>query len=203
MLRAQASRCARIVGLVLVAFACGVAWLQTCASLPAHPAWIAGAGAIALCVASTARDKLRPASLAPLVVTAALLAGCGYARWRAQVRLAEELPREWEGVDIEIVGVVADLPANSPQGTRFAFTVERVRTPRAVVPAELSLAWFAPRASSGVGRRGSRRPRRRTLVSDRAAEAPARHRQSRRASTSRPGCCSRDFARPAMCIRRA
>ena len=45
-------------------------------------------------------------------------------------------------------GVVADLPANSPQGTRFAFTVERVRTPGAVVPPELSLAWFAPR---GVG----------------------------------------------------
>ncbi len=133
-----------IVGLVLVAFACGVAWLQTWAALPAHPAWMAGAGAIALGVASAARDKLRPAWLAALVVAAALLAGCGYAAWRAQVRMAEELPREWEGVDIEIVGVVADLPANSPQGTRFAFTVERVRTPGAVVPSELSLAWFAP-----------------------------------------------------------
>ena len=65
--------------------------------------------------------------------------------------MAEELPREWESVDIEIVGVVADLPANSPQGTRFAFTVERVRTPGAVVPAELSLAWFAPARPAATG----------------------------------------------------
>ncbi len=133
-----------IVGLALVTFACGVAWLQTCATLPPHPAWIAGAGGILLGVVAAARDKLRPAWLAWLVVAAALLTGFGYAAWRAQVRMAEELPREWESVDIEIVGVIADLPANAPQGTRFAFTVERVRTPSAVVPAELSLAWFAP-----------------------------------------------------------
>ena len=86
-----------------------------------------------------------------LVIAAALLTGCGYAAWRAQVRMAEELPREWEGVDVEIVGVVSDLPANSPQGARFAFTVERVRTPRAVVPAALSLAWFAPLRPATTG----------------------------------------------------
>jgi len=79
-----------------------------------------------------------------LAVAAALLAGFGYAALRAQVRLAEELPRAWEGEDIDIVGVVDDLPANSAQGTRFAFAVERVGTPRAVVPSRLSLAWFAP-----------------------------------------------------------
>ncbi len=80
----------------------------------------------------------------PLAVAAALLAGFGYAALRAQIRLAEELPRAWEGEDIEIVGVVDDLPAVSAQGTRFAFAVERVRTPHAVVPSRLSLAWFAP-----------------------------------------------------------
>jgi len=140
-----------IIGLVLVAFACGIAWLQTWAALPAHPAWIAGAGVVALGVASAARNEVRPARLALLVIAAALLAGCGYAAWRAQVRMAEELPREWEGVDVEILGVVSDLPANSPQGARFAFTVERVRTPRAVVPAELSLAWFAPLRPATTG----------------------------------------------------
>jgi len=139
-----------IVGLVLVVFACGVAWLQTCAALPAHPAWIAGAGVLTLGFASAARNKARSVWLL-LVVAAALLIGCGYAAWRAQVRMAEELPREWESVDIEIVGVVSDLPANSPQGTRFAFTVERVRTPRAVVPGELSLAWFTPPRPATAG----------------------------------------------------
>jgi len=132
------------VGLALVAFACGVAWLQSCAALPAHPAWLAGAAACALVFASVARARLRPACLVPFAVAAALLAGFGYAAFRAQIRLAEQLPPAWEGEDIEIVGVVDDLPANSAQGTRFAFAVERVRTPRAVVPSRLSLAWFAP-----------------------------------------------------------
>jgi competence protein ComEC len=140
-----------IVGLVLVAFACGVAWLQTCAALPTHPVGIVCAGVSALGVIFGARSALRPTWLVLLAVAAALLVGFGYAAWRAQVRMAEELPREWEGVDVEIVGVVADLPANSPQGTRFAFTVERVRTPRAVIPAELSLAWYAPVHSAATG----------------------------------------------------
>jgi competence protein ComEC len=132
------------VGLALAAFACGVAWLQACAALPAHPAWLTGAAACALVFASVARATLRPARLVTLSVAAALLAGFGYAALRAQIRLAEELPLAWEGEDIDIVGVVDDLPANSAQGTRFAFAVERVRTPRAMVPPRLSLAWFAP-----------------------------------------------------------
>ena len=61
------------------------------------------------------------------------------------------MPPEWEGEDIAVVGVVDDLPAVSPQGTRFALAVERVLTPRAVVPPRISLAWigeqrFAPAA---------------------------------------------------------
>jgi competence protein ComEC len=132
------------VSLVLVAFACGVAWLQTCAALPAHPAWLTGGAACALVFAAAPRAAQRQPWLMPLAVAAALLAGFGYAALRAQLRLAEELPRAWEGEDIEIVGVVDDLPAVSAQGTRFAFAVERVRTPHAVVPSRLSLAWFAP-----------------------------------------------------------
>jgi competence protein ComEC len=132
------------VGLALVAFACGVAWLQTCAVLPAQPAWLVVAAACVFVLAAVARARVRPVWLISLAVAAALLAGVGYAAWRAQVRLGEELPQAWEGEDIDIVGVVDDLPANAAQGTRFAFAVERVRTPRAVVPSRLSLAWFAP-----------------------------------------------------------
>jgi competence protein ComEC len=109
------------VGLALVAFACGVAWLQACAALPAHPAWLFGAAACALVFTTVARPWLRPACLVPIAVAAVLLAGYGYAALRAQARLAEELPPAWEGEDIDIVGVVDDLPANSAQGTRFVF----------------------------------------------------------------------------------
>ena len=133
-----------IVGLVLLAFACGVACLQSRAALPAHPAWIACASFGALVFVFIACGKLRPAIFLLLAIFAAALAGFGYAAWRAEIRLAEALPRAWEGMDIEIVGVVDDLPANSTQGTRFAFSVERILTPRASVPSSLSLAWYAP-----------------------------------------------------------
>ena len=132
------------VGLVLVAFACGVAWLQTCAALPGHPAWIGSAGFVALALVAVTRTRLRRVALMLPAIAAALLAGFGYAAWRAETRLAEELPRAWEGEDIDIIGVVDDLPTISAQGARFTFTVERVRTAGAVVPSQLSLAWYAP-----------------------------------------------------------
>ena len=132
------------VGLILAAFACGVAGLQTCAALPGYPVAIGCAGFGTLVLVAMVHARLRPAVMMLLAIAATLAAGFGYAAWRAHNRLAEELPRAWEGEDIEILGVVDDLPAASAQGTRFAFAVERVRTPRAVVPSRLSLAWFAP-----------------------------------------------------------
>jgi competence protein ComEC len=133
-----------VVGLELVAFACGVAWLQTRAALPMHPAWLCIGGGCVVALAFVARAWLRPAVVLLPAIAAAALAGFGYSAWRAEARVADALPSEWEGLDIEIVGVVDDLPALSPQGARFAFSVERVNTPRAIVPANLSLAWFAP-----------------------------------------------------------
>ena len=126
------------------------------------------------------RKPLRPAVMMLLAIAATLAAGFGYAAWRAHNRLAEELPRAWEGEDIEILGVVDDLPAASAQGTRFAFAVERVRTPRAVVPSSLSLAWFAPLRPAfpdeevPVVHAGER------WVPDGAVEASAWHGQPRR-----------------------
>jgi competence protein ComEC len=84
------------------------------------------------------------------IAAAAGAAGFAYAAWRAEIRLADELPREWEGVDVEIVGVVDEMPQVSPRGTRFAFAVERIDTPHAVVPARLSLAWFAQPRKDGT-----------------------------------------------------
>jgi len=134
-----------IVGLVLVAFACGVCALQTCAALPAHPAAItaAGVGALVALAMLVASRRLHFAVIATVACVAGFVTGFGYGAWRAEARLAEALPFEWEGEDIELVGVVDDLPAASARGVRFAFAVERVLTPRAVVPSRLSLAWYA------------------------------------------------------------
>ena len=77
--------------------------------------------------------------------------GFGYAAWRAEMRLAEALPSEWEGEDIALVGVVDELPQRSDRGTRFAFAVERVETADAIVPRRLSLAWYAQWQKGGPG----------------------------------------------------
>jgi competence protein ComEC len=78
------------------------------------------------------------------VVSCAALGFC-YAAWRADGRLADALPTAWEDADLRITGVVDDLPQNDESGARFAFAVERVLTPGAVVPHRVSLAWYVLR----------------------------------------------------------
>ena len=135
---------------VLAAFAAGVCALQTAATLPAHPFALALAGLVALaaCRALARRPPARRRACGFAAACAAAASACalgfGYAAWRAEVRLAEALPPAWEGVDVALVGVVDDLPAATARGTRFAFAVERVDTPGAVVPSRVSLAWPAP-----------------------------------------------------------
>ncbi|MBA3775666.1 MAG: DNA internalization-related competence protein ComEC/Rec2, partial [Betaproteobacteria bacterium] len=146
-----------VIGVCFVAFACGIALLQTRPFLPPVPGAIAVAG-VCLCGLGAAWRRRSSASwsraayAAPLALTlsGAALFGFGYAAWRAETRLADELPRVWEGEDIRIVGVVDDLPQASSRGTRFAFAVERVATPRASVPDRVSLAWHAPRQPDGA-----------------------------------------------------
>ncbi len=60
----------------------------------------------------------------------------------AHLRLAEELPAEIEGRDIELRGVVAGLPQALERGVRFEFDVEDAGTG---VPPHISLAWYRSR----------------------------------------------------------
>src|SRR5450755_3540959 len=142
----------------LLAVALGVIALQQQAVLP-RTEWAACAliplllAAAAACVAwrsiGTARQIARATAFASTIVAAGLIGFC-YAGWRAEARLADELPSAWEGRDIEVVGVIDELPQPVDRGTRFAFSVERVVTPDAIVPSTLSLAWY-----SGYARPGS------------------------------------------------
>ena len=140
-----------IPGLALAAFACGVCLLQLCPALSPWPWAIAIAGACALAAGRGSR---------PVAAAAALALGFGYAALRAENRLGDTLPREWEGLNVRITGVVDDLPALSERGARFAFAVETVHTPRARVPSRLSLGWYAPRdgenAAAPIVRAGER-----------------------------------------------
>lgn len=135
---------------LLTAFALGVGALQQQAELPAltHVAWAALPLAIALTMSIASRHlagwRSRAArGLTLLAVAVAVgLGGFDYAAWRAQVRLADELPAAWEGRDVDVVGVIDELPQAAARGARFAFAVERVATLGAVVPSRLSLAWY-------------------------------------------------------------
>ena len=137
----------------LAALAAGAVLLQWQPVLPPVGLWLAASAGAALAAvalhAAAGGTSAAKATIAVLAAAAAGALGFGYAGWRAEVRLADALPAEWEGVDVALVGVVDDLPQAGEQGTRFAFTVERVDTPGAVVPGRLSLAWYAQRQKEG------------------------------------------------------
>lgn len=124
-------------------FLAGTAWLQQAGALP--EARLAGLAVALLLAAGLARRGTRAA----LVVLAGLVAGHDLAAWRAQARLADELPPAWEGRDIALEGVVAGLPQEGERGTRFIFEPRLVTTPGARVPSRVSVTWYAPRAGSG------------------------------------------------------
>ena len=78
------------------------------------------------------------------IAAAALSFCCGFlwAALVAHIKLADRLPEEWEGLDVAVVGVVADLPQASDRGLRFQLDVESVRTPLARVPRRIMLNWY-------------------------------------------------------------
>ncbi|HKP65627.1 MAG TPA: ComEC/Rec2 family competence protein, partial [Casimicrobiaceae bacterium] len=141
---------------LLAAFAAGATLLQTRSQLPPQPGLLLTLAVavlqvllvIRIRVASIPRARARTlvgASVLAIAFAAAGMSGFLYAGLRADTRLADELPAAWEERDIELQGVVDDLPQSTDDGVRFAFAIERIDTPGAHVPERISLAWFAPR----------------------------------------------------------
>lgn len=121
----------------ILAFAAGIWLLQQQAALPGVIWW--------LVLAPLAWAALRcPDGLGRRLLLAAGWCGGGFlwAATFAQVRLADELPRHWEGADVRVIGVVAALPSATERGWRFTFDVEKVLTPGAVIPLHIQLSWY-------------------------------------------------------------
>ena len=114
----------------VLAFALGVWLLQQSAVLPA-PTFLAVLG-----VAGVALSFLRWRAL---VLIGAVLLGFAWAGGYAYWRLADMLPAEWEGRDIEVTGVVAELPQRFERGVRFVFAPETANAP---VPSRIVLSWY-------------------------------------------------------------
>ncbi|MGZ5041283.1 MAG: ComEC/Rec2 family competence protein, partial [Usitatibacter sp.] len=132
--------------LFALAFVVGALVLQQCAELPPVPILPAAFAAL-LSLALIAPCRRGPR--AAVLLVAGALAGFGLAAWRAESLLAQSLPRSWEGLDVELEGVVASLPQLAEGGTRFLFDVETARTPGSIVPATIALTWYAERGKQG------------------------------------------------------
>lgn len=86
-----------------------------------------------------------------LLATFAFALGFYHAAWQAEQRLSITLPDEWQGRDIEVIGVVAGLPRSHEHGQRFSFAVEQIITrvpgqeflvPQAGVPEHIYLSTY-------------------------------------------------------------
>lgn len=134
-----------------VSFTLGVWWLQLQPALPDLVwAWLLPGLLPALLIPRRTRF-LR--ILRPLLI-ALLACGLGFyhAAWQAEHRLSSALPDEWQGRDIAVTGVVAELPRSHERGFRFRFDVEQVLTrvpgqeffvPQATVPRHIYLSTYS------------------------------------------------------------
>ena len=115
---------------VILSFACGVLLLQLQPDLPG-----AGATALGACAALAVFFQRRRILWLP----AAGALGFCWALGMAQLRMADRLAPELEGRDLEVVGVVAGLPAVGERGLRFEFDPESAPAP---LPAKILLSWY-------------------------------------------------------------
>ena len=137
----------------IVLFALGAWLLQREAELPdMRWAWLLLCGLPALVLA---RSSYRVVQNGARISMAALWLAGGFfwAAGAAHVRLSDALPTEWEGRDIDLVGVVASLPQPFDRSVRFELDVEQVLTSQARVPERIVLAWWGrspPDGGSGL-----------------------------------------------------
>ncbi|WP_321794533.1 DNA internalization-related competence protein ComEC/Rec2 [Caballeronia sp. J97] len=125
---------------ILLGFALGVWWLQQQARLPDGIVWCACSATFVVATAlGTMTPRVRIASFA----LAACALGFAYAAMRADVRLREQLPVEYEQRDIELTGFVRGLPEQQDDGARFLFEVETNDAGLRDFPRIVRLLWMS------------------------------------------------------------
>ncbi len=127
----------------IIGFAIGAALLQMRATLP--PQYLLmSLMAVALFCGLFARKLRRAAIKIPVFAVCGMLIGFSWAGLFASHYLGEQLPKEWEGRDVTLIGTIDSLPSTFEQGVRFNFAVERAIAPdgaATAVPRRLALSW--------------------------------------------------------------
>ena len=85
----------------------------------------------------------------PMALLLGAMGGAGLAGWRAAAFADGALPSALEGRDVQVVGVVAQMPQRSEGAVRFAFEVES--SDLSQVPRRISLGWYADGAGDAPG----------------------------------------------------
>lgn len=140
----------------ILAFAAGVLAVQLLPELPTRTFWLGGAAAAVLLTGAALYRVGRLRRV--LFALAALLGGVAWSLMRADLRLAEALPPDWEGRDMIVVGVVAEMPQSFARGERFVFAVEKVLTEGASLPERIMLSWYQPGHDALMPLRGTVAP---------------------------------------------
>ncbi len=128
----------------ILGLAGGTVLLQTRAELPGLALLLAILAAV-LALGLLARYRGHAIVQTSALFGCGLLCGFAWAAVMAQARLSEELPKDLEGRDIVLVGVVANLPYRFEQGIRFEFLVERAVSEGgdlSQVPRQIALSWY-------------------------------------------------------------
>ncbi len=120
-------------------FVSGVWWVQHMAQLPALGLMLLMTAFIIVTLLNLNKLQKSFSFFNPIICMALLFAGVSWASAMAHWRLSDALPVAWQQQEVEVIGVVASLPEASTSRTRFLFDVEKVLTPRAVVPSHISL----------------------------------------------------------------
>lgn len=116
-----------------IALLLGVLSVQALPTLP--PRWLDGVLA-AIALVAFLHPRLR--------LIACILIGFAWCALRADIALESRLPRNLEGRDFDVVGVVDDLPLRRPDATRFSLRIERAALDGTEVPlhGRVRLSWY-------------------------------------------------------------
>ncbi len=122
----------------------GAWWLQQQAHLPAlgYALILLPLGVLAWMVGNSGNPAGRIVSTLCWLLLFILL-GYYWAAGYARIQLASSLGSAWQGRDVRIEGVIAEMTQPGERGTRFLLDVERVLTVGARLPKRISLAWYA------------------------------------------------------------